>query len=83
MLADDDNARPTPLEEADALLSGTRTWSPPSIDDVCNWGKHKGRTYRDLARLDPSYAKWAATTIGGTKGQLCAEALAAHLGVTE
>lgn len=75
MLADDAIAR------ADELLSGNATWSPPSIDDVMTWGKHKGLTYRAAAARDPSYARWAASTIPGLKGQLCAEALAAHLGV--
>jgi hypothetical protein len=76
LLADDDL-----IAQADALLS--KPWSPPSIDDTCPFGKHKGRTYRDMARIDPGYAKWVATTIPGIKGQLCAEALAVHLGVDE
>ena len=78
MLADD------LLAEADALLTAApKTWSPPSIDDTCAWGKHKGLTYRAMAARDPSYARWAASTIPGLKGQLCAEALAVHLGVGE
>jgi hypothetical protein len=81
VLADSDDA----IREADALLAAeiTKQWSPPSIDETCTWGKHKGRTYRELARRDPAYAKWAASTIPGLKGQLCAEALAVHLGVDE
>lgn len=55
----------------------------PSIDDVVNWGKHRGITYRELAVRDRGYARWAATTIGGLKGQLCAEALAVTLGVDD
>ena len=55
----------------------------PSIDDPVGWGKYKGITYRELAARDRGYARWAAMTIGGLKGQLCAEALAAVLGVTE
>jgi hypothetical protein len=55
----------------------------PSVDDVVAWGKHKGITYRELAVRDPGYARWAAMTIGGLKGQLCAEALAFVLGVSE
>lgn len=58
-------------------------WLPPSIDDDVDWGKHKGMTYRQLAARHPGYARWAASTIPGLKGQLCAEALAVHLGVTE
>jgi hypothetical protein len=54
---------------------------PPSVDDIVTWGKHKGITYRELAARDRGYARWAATTIGGLKGQLCAEALALVLGV--
>lgn len=56
---------------------------PPSIDDTVAWGKHKGITYRELAARDRGYARWAAMTIGGLKGQLCAEALALILGVPE
>lgn len=56
---------------------------PPSVDDAVTWGKYKGHTYRELAQRDPGYARWAAMTIGGLKGQLCAEALALHLGVAE
>jgi hypothetical protein len=55
----------------------------PSVDDVVNWGKHRGITYRELAVRDRAYARWAATTIGGLKGQLCAEALAILMGVEE
>lgn len=55
----------------------------PSVDDLVQWGKHKGITYRDLARRDRAYARWAAMTIGGLKGQLCAEALAIVLGVDQ
>jgi non-ribosomal peptide synthetase component F len=55
---------------------------PPSIDDPVDWGKYRGQaTYRELAQRQPHYAAWAARKIGGLKGQLCAEALAAHLGV--
>ena len=61
-------------------MSGT-AWRDRSVDDEVDWGKYKGLTYRALAARDPGYARWAATSIGGTKGQLCAEALALHLGV--
>lgn len=56
-------------------------WRDASIDDEVTWGKYKGLTYRTMAARDPGYARWAATTIGGLKGQLSAEALALHLGV--
>jgi hypothetical protein len=56
---------------------------PPSIDDPVSWGKHRGITYRELAIRDKGYARWAAMTIGGLKGQLCAEALAVLMGVSE
>lgn len=81
MLSDDADL----LAHADALLraSSDRRWSPPSIDDQVTWGKHKGLTYRELASRDPGYARWAASTIPGLRGQLCAEALAVHLGVYE
>lgn len=58
-------------------------WHDRSIDDEVDWGKYRGISYRALAAKDPGYARWAATTIGGTKGQLCAEALAVLLGVTD
>lgn len=80
MLADDDEIF---ARIDDAFAAPPKQWAPPSIDDVANWGKHKGSTYRELARRDPGYARWAASTIPGLKGQLCAEALAAHLGVSE
>lgn len=67
-------------------MSGTvvdRPWRERSIDDTVDWGKYKGLTYRELAARDHGYARWAATTIGGHKGQLCAEALAVALGVTD
>lgn len=57
------------------------SWRDASIDDAVDWGKYKGVTYRELAVRDRGYARWAATTIGGLKGQLCAEALALLLGV--
>lgn len=57
-------------------------WSPPSIDDLVQWGKYKGISYRELAQRDRGYTRWAAMTIGGLKGQLCAEALAEALGVS-
>jgi hypothetical protein len=60
-----------------------KDWRTHSIDDVMGWGKYKDITYRALVSRDRGYARWAATTIGGTKGQLCAEALAIHYGVTE
>jgi hypothetical protein len=53
----------------------------PSIDDVVTWGKYKGLTYREMAARDRGYSRWAATAIGGLKGQLCAEALAVLMGV--
>ncbi len=56
---------------------------PPSIDDPVSWGKHRGLTYRELAARDRGYARWAAMTIGGLKGQLCAEALAVLMEVQE
>lgn len=56
---------------------------PPSIDDTVSWGKHRGLTYRELAVKDRGYARWAAMTIGGLKGQLCAEALAVLMEVVE
>lgn len=61
-----------------------RTWRPPSIDDLVTFGKYKERawSYRELAKHDAGYAKWAAMNINGLRGQLCAEALAEHLGVT-
>lgn len=59
------------------------SWHEASIDDVVTWGKHKGITYRELAEKDRGYARWAAATIGGVKGQLCAEALAIALGVEQ
>lgn len=65
-----------------ALAAEAKRWVPPSIDDKVNWGKHKGMTYRQLAASHPGYARWAASTIPGLRGQLCAEALAAHLGVS-
>lgn len=72
------------VAQADAALAAApRQWHPPSVDDLITWGKHKGITYRELAVRDPGYARWAATTIPGLKGQLCAEALALHLGVNE
>lgn len=72
------------MRAADAALAAAdRPWSPPSIDDAVTWGKHKGRTYRQVAAADPGWALWAAKTIAGLKGQLCAEALALHLGVNE
>lgn len=52
-----------------------------TIDDPVGFGKHRGLTYRQLAQQHPHYAAWAARKIGGLNGQLCAEALAAHLGV--
>lgn len=58
-------------------------WRDRSIDDVVEWGKYRGIAYRELARRDPGYTRWAAMTIGGHRGQLCAEALAVALGITE
>ena len=60
-----------------------KPWTPPSIDERMGWGKHKDRTYRECAQIDPGFCQWAAKSIPGVKGQLCAEALALHLGVTE
>lgn len=65
-----------------SLLAESRP-GPPSIDDLVTWGKHKGITYRELVRRDRGYARWAAMTIGGLKGQLCAEALAAAMEIPE
>jgi hypothetical protein len=61
--------------------------APATVDDVMSWGKY-GRsadrlTYREAAQRDPGYMQWAAKTLGGERGRLCAEALALHLGVTE
>jgi len=83
MLSDDDTFQP--LSDADLIMSvaASKPWSPPSIDDVMMWGKHKGLTYRAMAARDPGYARWAASKIAGLRGQLSAEALALHLGVTE
>jgi hypothetical protein len=69
------------LDEADAVLD--RPWTPPSIDERMGWGKHKDISYREAAAKDPGYLQWAAKKIEGVKGQLCAEALAVMLGVTE
>ncbi len=73
------------IEDIDARFSASteRRWRPPSTDDLVHFGKYKDRglSYRDLAAKDPSYCKWAASKIGGLKGQLCAEALAERLGV--
>ena len=71
------------LAEADRLLAKANVWQPPSIDDAMPFGKHKGISYRAVAERDAGYLKWAARTIPGIKGQLCAEALAIHLGVDE
>lgn len=65
------------------MLTAEPRRGAPSIDDTVMWGKHKGITYRELIQRDRGYARWAAMTIGGLKGQLCAEALAASLGVSE
>lgn len=90
-----DDPRDTPMTDAsfdelvaqaDAALAsaGARPrWAVPSIDDPVTWGKHKGVTYREMAAKNPGYALWAASTIPGLKGQLCAEALAVRLGVIE
>lgn len=56
---------------------------PPTLDDVMGWGKHAALTYRAAARLFPGYIQWAAQTVGGLRGQLCAEALALFLEVPE
>ena len=64
-------------------MSSRPAWSERSVDDLVDWGKYRGITYRELVARDPGYARWAATAIGGHKGQLCAEALALALGVTE
>lgn len=56
---------------------------PPTVDDVMGWGKYPGGTYREAARRDPGYMQWAGRKLGGSRGDLCAEALALHLGVTE
>jgi len=47
------------------------------------WGRHKDRTYRECAQVDPGFLQWAARTIPGLKGRLAAEALALALGVEE
>lgn len=72
------------VAQADAALATVpKRWTPPSIDDQVTWGKYKNMTYRELANRDAGYARWAASTIPGLKGQLCAEALAEKLGVNE
>lgn len=58
-------------------------WHERTVDDPVDWGKYRGISYRELAERDRGYARWAAMTIGGLKGQLCAEALALALGVAE
>jgi len=55
--------------------------SERSVDDQIMWGKYKGITYRELARHHTGYCAWAARKIGGLNGQLCAEALADHMGI--
>lgn len=73
-----------PIDEATAtLLEHANHWRAPSIDDPMPFGKHKGTPYRVVAQRDAGYLRWAARTIPGLKGQLCAEALAVHLGVDE
>jgi hypothetical protein len=69
----------------DLMTEADRPWSPPTTEDIVMWGKYRAHklTYRQLAARDAGYCKWAATQIGGLKGQLCALALALHLGVTE
>lgn len=64
-------------------LETRNAWRDASIEDEVNWGKYRGISYRELAIRDRGYTRWAATTIGGLKGQLCAEALAVTLGVVE
>jgi hypothetical protein len=54
-----------------------------NIDQPMGWGKHKDRTYRDVAQTDPGFLQWAARSIPGVKGRLAAEALAIALGVDE
>ncbi len=71
------------LDAINAFMADPPKWSPPSIDDAMPFGKHKGLTYRAAAVRDPSYMRWAASTIHALRGQLCAEALAIHLGVAE
>jgi hypothetical protein len=75
-----DEAEQTLLAEA---AQAAKEWKPPSIDERMGWGKHRERTYRDAAISDPGFCQWAAKSIPGIKGQLCAEALAIALGVTE
>lgn len=90
MLSDDrPQANDAPITDDAALLReveeliGADSTQPISIDSPMQWGKHKDLSYRKAAELHPGYVKWAATKIGGTRGQLCAEALALYLGVTE
>lgn len=91
-LGDDEHSLEAMLEvindesigDIDARLSAPpRLWRPPSIDDLVTFGKYKDKawSYRELAANAPGYAKWAAANINGLRGQLCAEALAEHLGV--
>jgi len=54
-----------------------------NIDQPMGWGKHKDRTYRECATVDPGFLQWAARSIPGVKGRLAAEALALLLGVDE
>lgn len=78
MLSDDD----TFLRDVEQLIGADPT-QLVSIDSPMEWGKHKQLSYRQAAQQHPGYMKWAATKVGGTRGQLCAEALAIYLGVTE
>jgi hypothetical protein len=54
-----------------------------NIDQPMGWGKHKDRSYRQVAESDPGFLQWAARSIPGVKGRLAAEALALSLGVEE
>lgn len=70
------------IDLADALLTEAERLAP-SVDFLMGWGKYKTLTYRQAAHRDPGFMRWAASKIAGMRGQLCAEALAIYLGVTE
>ncbi len=54
-----------------------------NIDDVMGWGRYPTLSYRAAAARNPAFILWAAKTLDGNRGALCAEALAVHLGVVE
>jgi rhodanese-related sulfurtransferase len=42
---------------------------------VIPFGKYRGRTYAEIARVDPAYLNWIVTTLTGRRAQHAAEAL--------